>query len=357
MDDAAATTDVRFAVTGALGTITLDRPRALNAFNHGMVTAITRQLVVWRDDPAVERVLIESTGDRAFCAGGDIVPIYRDALIRRNGESGGDGTEQFWRDEYALNSLMAHYPKPIVTFMAGLVLGGGVGLGSHASHRIVTETSKVGMPEVTIGFVPDVGGTWLLSHAPGELGTRMALTGESVGAASAIHVGLADYFVPSERLRGLREALSTRAPDDAIADVVADAGHPAITDDQALLDACFAHNDVGDILAALRAADRSDLADVIESKSPTALVLTLESLRRARTLGGLDAALIQEFRVAMACLDLPDLAEGIRAQVIDKDRSPRWRPSAVAEVDRAVIDAAFAPRRHDLHVPTREEAP
>ena len=349
MDDATETADVRFRIEGALGIVTLDRPRALNAFNHPMVRAITRHLREWRHDPAVDRVLIEAAGDRAFCAGGDIIPIYHDALRLREGEEH-LATEQFWRDEYTLNALMASYPKPIITFMDGLVLGGGVGLGSHATHRVVTETSRVGMPETTIGFVPDVGGTWLLSHAPGELGTRMALAGESVDGASAIHVGLADSFVPRERLAELRKALATTGADDAIAALALDAGHPSITDDQAELDACFSHDDVDEILTALRQAGHDDIADTIEGKSPSALVLTLGALRRARDLPSLEAVLVQEFRVAMGCLALPDLAEGIRAQVIDKDRTPHWNPATLADVDAEALERVFDPLPNDLEL-------
>ena len=348
MDDATETADVRFRIEGALGIVTLDRPRALNAFNHPMVRAITRHLREWRHDPAVDRVLIEAAGDRAFCAGGDIIAIYRDALRRRDEPDQDLATEQFWRDEYTLNAVMASYPKSIITFMDGLVLGGGVGLGSHATHRVVTETSRVGMPETTIGFVPDVGGTWLLSHAPGELGTRMALTGESVDGASAIHVGLADSFVPRERLGELREALATTGADEAVAAVAVDPWHPSITDDQAELDACFGRDDVGEILAALRAIGRDDLSDTIEAKSPSALALTLKALRRARHLPSLEAALVQEFRVAMGCLALPDLAEGIRAQVIDKDRTPRWNPATLADVDTEALERVFDPLPNDL---------
>ena len=349
MDDAVETPEVRFSVEGALAIVTLDRPRALNALTHRMVIEIATQLDTWEADPAVERVLIEGAGDRAFCAGGDIVGIYRDAV------SGGNATEQFWRDEYTLNARIARYRLPVVTFMDGIVLGGGVGLAAHASHRVVTETSSVGMPEPTIGFVPDVGGTWLLSHAPGELGTRLALTAGSTDAAGAIHLGMADSFVPRERLTRLREALTTQGADEAIAAVAGEAGHPSIADDQVTLDACFAHDDVATILAALRASGRSDLAEVIESKSPSALVLTLASLRRSRGLPSLEAALVQEFRVSVRCLGLPDLAEGIRAQVIDKDRSPRWSPASLADVDTAALSDFFDPLPHDLTLPAWKE--
>ena len=327
MDDTVDTPEVRFSVEGALGTVTLNRPRALNALTHRMVIEIASRLDAWESDPAIERVLIAGAGDRAFCAGGDIVGIYRDAV------GGGGATEQFWRDEYTLNARIARYPKPVVSFMDSIVLGGGVGLGAHASHRIVTETSSVGMPEPTIGFVPDVGGTWLLSRAPGELGTRLALSAGSTDAAGAIHLGLADSFVPRDRLGELREALTTHGADESIARVAGEVGHPSITDDQAVLDECFALDDVASISAALREAGYDGLADTIESKSPSALVLTLASLRGARSLPDLESVLVQEFRVSVRCLDLPDLAEGIRAQVIDKDRSPRWSPARLADVD------------------------
>lgn len=351
MDDTVDTPEVRFSVQGALGTVTLDRPRALNALTHRMVIEIATRLAEWESDPRIERILIEGAGDRAFCAGGDIVGIYRDAV------SGGSATEQFWRDEYTLNARIARYPKPVVTFMDGIVLGGGVGLGAHASHRIVTETSSVGMPEPTIGFVPDVGGTWLLSRAPGELGTRLALSAGSTDAAGAIHLGLADSFVPRDRLAELREALMTHGADESIARVAGEAGHPSIIDDQAVLDGCFALDDVGSILAALRDTGFDELADTIESKSPSALVLTLASLRRARNLPDLESALTQELRVSVRCLDLPDLAEGIRAQVIDKDRSPRWNPATLADVDADALAAFFDPLPNDLTLPPRKDCP
>jgi enoyl-CoA hydratase len=187
---------VRFEVIGKLGVVTLDRPRAINALTHAMVLEIAARLDEWESDPEIARVLLEGAGDRGFCAGGDVVAVREDAL------AGGTASIDFWRDEYTLNARIARYPKPIVAFMDGLVLGGGVGLGAHARHRVVTEDSRVGMPETTIGFVPDVGGTWLLSHAPGELGTVLALTAEPVDAADAILVGARRRPRPSAQASG-----------------------------------------------------------------------------------------------------------------------------------------------------------
>lgn len=328
---------VRFEVTGALGIVTLDRPRALNALTHDMVLAIAERLDVWADDAAVERVLLEGAGDRAFCAGGDVVAVRADAL------AGGTASRDFWRDEYTLNARIARYPKPIIALMDGLVLGGGVGLAGHASHRVVTENAKVGMPETTIGFVPDVGGTWLLARAPGELGTLLALTAVPVGPGDAIQLGLADWFVPRTRLAELRAALAETSPEAAIASVSSEPPRAELAKDREWIDECFAADDVAGIVDALRTADRADTLEALSAQSPSALVLTLASLRRARTLPTLEAALEQEFRVSMHCLALPDLVEGIRAQLVDKDRSPRWDPARLEDVDRDALDRFFDP--------------
>lgn len=329
--------EVRFEVDGALGVITLDRPRALNALTHGMVQAIAARLDEWEKDDAVERVLVGGAGERAFCAGGDVVAMRQDAL------TGGSGALEFWRDEYTLNARIARYPKPIVALMDGIVLGGGVGLAGHSSHRVVTEHSRVGMPEVTIGFTPDVGGSWLLSRAPGELGTYLALTATHAGPADAIRVGLADWFVPHRRLEELRETLTRTPADVAIAAVSAQPPRSELEKDRDWIDEVFAVDAVEQIVDAARADDREDVAERMLRQSPTSLVVTLESLRRSKRLPHLEAALEQEYRVAARLLRRPDFAEGIRAQVVDKDRSPKWNPSTLAEVDRAEVDSFFEP--------------
>ncbi len=337
---------------GALGVITLNRPEALNALNHEMVLMIAALLDDWEVDPGVERVLLVGSGERAFCAGGDVVSIYRDARAIRNGGAGGasgnstsadSDSLRFWRDEYTLNARIARYPKPIIVLMDGIVLGGGVGLASHASHRVVTETSSVGLPEVTIGFVPDVGSTWLLSRAPGELGTHLALTAAPVGGADAILVRLADSFVPREQLDRLRSDLASRGADESIEALSVTPEPAPLLADREWIDSCYAHDDVSEIIVALRSAGQDAVADRIESKSPTALVLALASLRSARHLPDLEAALEQELRVSARCLAMPDFAEGVRAQVIDKDRTPRWSPARLADVDPTSIAEFFEP--------------
>lgn len=327
-----ATVEVLTRRVGAVGHILLNRPQALNALTHGMVTTISATLAEWAADEAVESVLIYGAGDRGLCAGGDIVGIYRDAL------AGTDGTARFWADEYALNAAIAHYPKPYIAIMDGVVLGGGVGISAHGSVRVVTERTKLGMPEVGIGFTPDVGGSWLLSHAPGELGTHLALTGGTATGADAIALGLADHFVPSERLPELLESPQIErfaiAPPDSL-----------LLQSRGWIDDCYASNDAEEIVARLQAAGVSaaaDAASTILTKSPTSVKVTLEALRRARTLGSLEEALDQEYRVSLRFLAGTDLVEGIRAQVIDKDRTPRWSPATLAEVDRATVESYFA---------------
>lgn len=328
---------------GRLGVITLNRPAVINALNLEMVGLIRSALEDWRDDAAVQTVLLTGTGERGFCAGGDIVAIYRDA------REGGTATVTFWREEYLLDAMIARYPKPVVAVIHGIVLGGGIGLAAHASHRVVTEHSSIGMPETTIGFVPDVGGTYLLSRAPGELGTHLALTAGSVGPADAIAIGMADACVTD--VPALVAALESSPPDDAIAVHSVDPGAATLLEARSWVDAAYSGDDVGRILERLDAAATEGAraaAAGIRRKSPTALAVTLASLRRARELPSLEAVLDQEFRVSVHSLDWPDLEEGIRAQVIDKDRQPAWRPPTIGAVHPATIEEAFAPLPDEL---------
>ena len=327
MEDA----EVLFERRGSLARIALNRPRAINALTHGMVVAIAAKLAEWATDDSVERVVLTGAGERGLCAGGDIVSLYRDAT-----DGDGAASEAFWRDEYALDAHIARYPKPFVSIMDGVTLGGGVGLAAHASHRVVTERSKVGMPETTIGFVPDVGGTWLLSRMPGELGTYLALSATPVGPGDAIALGLADYFVPSSLLPDLLES------GDPVA-FAQEPPSPVLLLEQGWIDAGFEGSDLATILTRV---EGREVAEVIAAKSPTALTVTLESLRRSRELPDLPAALAQEFRVSMHALTTPDFAEGIRAQVIDKDRNPRWNPARVQDVTN--VDEFFAPLEREL---------
>jgi enoyl-CoA hydratase len=324
---------------GRLGVITLNRPRAINALTHGMTLQIRAVLEDWARDDDVEAVALTGAGDRGLCAGGDIVAIYDDA------RTGGTATEDFWRDEYHLNAFIASYPKPYVALMDGLVLGGGVGLSAHASHRVVTDRTRIGMPEVGIGFVPDVGGTWLLSHAPGELGTHLALTAGHVDAGDAIAVGLADHYVPAADLDTLLQLLAELPADAAINEVARRAPASNLLQHRDWIDATYAHDHVEDVVTALAARPEGAAAAAhaaISTKSPTSLVVTLRALRTARTMSSLEDALDQEYRLAVRMLRGHDFPEGIRAQVVDKDRNPNWWPATVADIESSAVDAYFA---------------
>jgi enoyl-CoA hydratase len=332
------TAEVLFERRGRLGVVTLNRPRAVNALTAGMASAMLEQLTHWADDDAVAAVLVRGAGDRGLCAGGDIVAIYRDM------QDGGDATADFWAVEYRLNLLISEYPKPYVAFMDGLVLGGGVGISAHGSVRIVTERTRMGMPETTIGFVPDVGGTLLLSRSPGETGTHAALTGAHLSGSDALFLGLADHFVPSANLAELEAALEAEPADAAVARFVGDAPGSILAAQQEWIDACYSSDDAEEILRRLRTAggEAADAADTIAAKSPTAVKVALASLRRAKDLS-LEEALEQEYRVGLRFLAGPDFREGIRAQVVDKDRDPHWQPATLADVSRSDVESYFAP--------------
>lgn len=330
---------VLFEQTGRLGQIVLNRPRALNALNHEMVLLIADALDQWESERSVDTILIRGAGERGLCAGGDIVSIYYDAL------SGGEKTLAFWRDEYALNARIARYPKPVVTLMDGVVLGGGVGISAHASHRVVTERSRIGMPETAIGFVPDVGGLFLLSRAPGELGTHAALTGTTVSSADAIAMRLADHFVHSADLPALIAELSEQDASAAVAHVSRVPPPSALVADLEWIDGAYSGHDVGTILSRLASSEvpEAKAAGVsVAAKSPTAVVTTLAALRRASRFESLEEALDQDFRVSSRALHWPDFVEGIRAQLVEKDKNPTWNPTTVADVSADGIQAVFA---------------
>ncbi|MGC5015842.1 enoyl-CoA hydratase/isomerase family protein [Streptosporangium sp. DT93] len=331
---------VETVVVGRLGRVLLDRPRALNALTHDMVRRIDAALREWADDESVVTVLVGGAGERGLCAGGDIRSIYHDA------RAGGGASAAFWRDEYHLNARIARYGKPYVALMDGIVMGGGVGVSAHGGVRIVTERTTLAMPETGIGFVPDVGGTYLLSRAPGELGTHLALTASSVGAGDAVACGLADHFVPSRDLEAFTAELARREVTETVASFARPVPPGELAGQRGWIDACYAADTVEEIVERLLDSGESaaeEAAERIGGKSPTALKVTLRSLRRARELASLEEVLDQEYRVSLRALTCPDLVEGIRAQVIDKDRSPRWSPPTLAEVGEREVERFFAP--------------
>ncbi|MET0297435.1 MAG: enoyl-CoA hydratase/isomerase family protein [Microbacterium sp.] len=330
---------------GVVGRLTLNRPKAINALDVGMVHDLSDALDAWEHEHDVDVVLLDGAGDRGLCAGGDVRGLAEQVSSGR-----AEQAAAFFRAEYALNARIAEYPKPVVVFADGITMGGGIGLAGHAAIRIVTERSTLAMPETRIGFTPDVGGTWLLAHAPGRIGEYLGLTGASMDASDAVYAGFADHVVPVDHLDGLRDALETRADPSGPAELVLlfDETPPASRLEQARpwIDDAFAADTVGEIVERLRARpepEAASTADLLEGLSPTGLAVTLASVRRSRGLGSLRDALAQEYGLVMWFAQTqPDLVEGIRAQLIDKDRSPRWQPSSLADLAPDLADRALA---------------
>lgn len=335
-------------VDNGVGLITLNRPKAINSLNHTMVDALRQLLARWETDDAVRAVVLSGAGERGLCAGGDVVAVYHSA--RKDGVE----VRKFWRDEYLLNGQIGRFAKPYVALMDGIVMGGGVGVSAHGSVRVVTETSKVAMPEVGIGFVPDVGGAFLLSRAPGALGLYAALTGAPFSGADAIALGFADYYVGHAQLEAFTQAIvdgGGQGIDSALSAHAVEPPPSELVAQRNWIDECFAGDTVADILAALRGHDAGaahDAADLIATRSPIAVSVALQAVRRAAKMETLEDVLVQDYRVSSASARSHDLVEGIRAQIIDKDRNPKWSPATFAAVSAADIEAYFAPVDDDL---------
>lgn len=336
MTESSAPSRVLVRTEGALGRLTLNRPEAINALDEDMIASITAALIAWRDDSDVQIVLIDGAGERGMCAGGDVRALHAQIVSGHPERSA-----EFFRAEYAMNAMIAEYPKPVVAFADGITMGGGIGLAGHAAIRIVTERSKLAMPETRIGFTPDVGGTWLLGRAPGRFGEYFGLTGATMSGADAVYLGFADHFVPSERLDALREALAFRADPTGPSEIVLlfdETPEPSqLPAARAWIDEAFAAESVSEIVERLHAqgaAEATSVADLLDGLAPTGLAVTLDAVREARDLPGLRAALEGEYRRVMWFVnEHPDLVEGIRAQLVDKDRNPKWQPATLAELD------------------------
>lgn len=327
--------DVLARRVGALGHLTMNRPERLNALTVPMIRIIHRALDDWADDPGVEVVLIDGAGDRGLCAGGDIRGLYNTLVGTCDGG-------EFMSEEYPMNAAIADYVKPVVAVMDGITMGGGIGLSGHAQVRVVTERSVIAMPETAIGLFPDVGSLYLLARAPGELGTHLALTGARLDAAGAIFAGLADRYLPTDRLPDLVAALAggvgpLRAFDWAGLPVQVDQRVPE------WINSCYVGDSVPEIVSRLRGfgdADATAAAEVISAMSPTSLKVTLAALRRARRMS-LREVLDQDGQLAARFVCEPDLVEGIRAQLIDRDRNPKWNPGSLDEVADTYVETFF----------------
>ncbi|WP_223878307.1 enoyl-CoA hydratase/isomerase family protein [Microbacterium radiodurans] len=342
---AASGSAVQVRVDRALGHLTLDRPRAINALDLGMLRILRRTLEAWAVHPGVDAVLLDGSGDRGFCAGGDVRGLREQVIGGRIGD-----VASFFREEYAVDALIGSYPKPVVVFADGVTMGGGIGLAGHAAVRIVTERSRLAMPEVRIGFTPDVGGSLLLGRAPGRVGEYLALTGGTMDAADAIYAGFADHLVPADRLGDLREALTSRADPQTpteLALLFDETPEPSrLSLARPWIDDAFAGESVDEIEARLRARPEPEAqrtADDLAALPPTALTVTLAAVRAARQLPDLPAALEREYGLVMWFAQTqPDLAEGIRARLVDKDDAPTWSPASRAELAERLVDEAFS---------------
>jgi enoyl-CoA hydratase len=353
---AMAEPEILFERRGTAGVVTLNRPKALNAVTLGMVRALARQLAEWACDPAVSRVVVTAAGERAFSAGGDIRDLYNLGKSGRQAEM-----LPFYREEYILNTQIKRYPKPYVSLIDGIVMGGGVGISVHGSHRAAGDRYVFAMPEVSIGFFPDVGATWFLPRLPGELGTYCALTGERLGAADGVSATVATHRVSSARFGDLADALCGAVPVDAVLAAFAEPPEDgSVAALRPAIDRLFAGARIEDILAALDREATADtptaefagkIAAAIRTKSPTSLKLALAQVRTGKRLS-FDACMQTEFRIVSRVIHGHDFYEGVRAVIVDKDNAPRWRPSSLDEVGPVDIERHFAPLdRDELELP------
>jgi enoyl-CoA hydratase len=339
--------EILFERRGAAGIVTLNRPKALNAVTLGMVHALRAQLDEWANDPAVTRVVITAAGERAFSAGGDIRALYDLGKAGRHAEA-----LQFWRDEYPLNAAIKNYRKPYVSLIDGIVMGGGVGISVHGSHRVAFDRFSFAMPEVSIGFFPDVGATWFLPRMPGEIGTYCALTGERFGIADGVGAGIATHRVPSARFAALLDGLTGTVSVDALLSAFSEpAGEGPIMARRVLIDRLFAGNTVEAILAALDGEAASAGVDAewaaktaaaMRAKSPLSLKLALAQVRHG-AVADFETCMRTEMRIVSRIIHGHDFYEGVRAVIVDKDNKPRWLPATLAEVSEAEVARHFAP--------------
>jgi enoyl-CoA hydratase len=341
---------VKFVVAGSAGVITLNRPKALNALDQKMCLAIDAVLKVWAKDDSVTAVIIRGAGDRAFCAGGDVRLAREDGLAWKQGKGDGRIVRDFFRDEYRMNRRIATFPKPYIALIDGITMGGGVGLSVHGAYRLATKRTQLAMPETGIGLFPDVGTSYVLSRLPGEIGTYLGLSGGRIGAADCILLGIATHVVDHEHVDSLIAELTVPGADidAAVARHTIDAGEPELWPNRDTINRCFRHDRVEDILAALDAdggAFVAATAATIRTMSPTSLKLTLKEIRKGRAMD-IDDCLRMEYRLSQSVLSGRDFYEGVRAQLVDKDRTPKWYPATLDAVDDSAIDSLFVTPLH-----------
>ncbi|MEM7438006.1 MAG: enoyl-CoA hydratase/isomerase family protein [Pseudomonadota bacterium] len=333
--------EIHIRTTGRAGRITLHRPKALNALTYRMALEIEAALDVWADDDAVDLVVIDAEGDRAFCAGGDIQDLYDTAVA---GDFGYGRT--FWRDEYRLNAKIAAFPKPFVAFMQGFVMGGGVGISCHGSHRVVCDSTQIAMPECGIGLVPDVGGSHLLANAPGRMGEYLGMSGARMGPGDAIYSGFADTYVSQSKWSDVIAELEASGGENVITRN-AEAPPPTnLSDLQSEVDQLFSGQNFAEILSAISRSNTDFAAKTLHTlgkKSPLSVAATPDLIAASRADGTMSAALANEYRFTYRSASDGDFVEGIKATIIDRSHTPVWRYPSMASVDQSTIDAMLAP--------------
>ncbi len=331
--------DILFEIRGKAGFVLLNRPKALNALNHAMVKALARQLTHWEQDPAVAHVVITGAGEKAFCAGGDIRSIY-DA--RMAGQMQGLAT--FFGDEYVLNAQIKAFPKPFVALIDGIVMGGGVGVSVHGSHRVGTEKTLFSMPETAIGFFPDVGGTWFLPRMPRQSGVYCAVSAGRLKQGDALATGVLTHAISGSDLKDLEKALETADDVDAVLGTyTVEPGNGPLTDNLDLIEEAFSAPSVADILSRLDASDAEfarKTAEAIRAKSPTSVLIAFEQMQRGAAMT-FNECMKLEYRIVSHILKGVDFFEGIRAVLVDKDHDPKWSPASLGEVDSAALASYF----------------
>ena len=332
-------TDIHIRVTGRAGRITLDRPRALNALTYDQAMQIEAALDEWAEDDDVACLLIDAVGDKAFCAGGDLQALY-DAASRGDHDYG----RKFWRDEYRLNAKVYDFPKPYIALMQGFVMGGGVGISCHGSHRVVCETSRIAMPECGVGLVPDVGGSLLLARAPGRLGEYLGTTGTRMDASDAVLAGFADYYIPRDRWRTLTETIEETGDWSVIDAMAQDPPDGRLMADRERIDRDFAGETAADILRGLGDDDWAEAtAKAMRRGSPLSVACTVELVRRARAFDHIRPALEMEYRFTSRSTSEGDFIEGIRALIVDKDNAPDWQHARIEDVTGIEISRMLMP--------------
>ncbi len=331
---------------GAAGFLTLNRPKAIHALTEAMDHAMTRALLAWRDDPAVKVVIIDHSEGRGFCAGGDIA-FLRDSALNDGGVSG----LQFFYEEYQLNHLLMTYPKQVVAFVDGIVMGGGVGISQPAKFRVATENTRFAMPETGIGLFPDVGGGWHLSRLPGRIGQFLALTGARLDGAECLWAGLATHYLHSADLAEAKlRLIAGHEPGGVLALLAANAPEARIEANAGLIARHFASNRFEDIVSSLEADDSEWAAKelaTLRTKSPQTCKVALRQLHDSLSCADFAANMAMEYRIAARVLTRPDFAEGVRALIIDKTNDPKWDPATPEAVSDALIDSIFAPLAPD----------